>query len=100
MNGGTCYTISSTQYYCNCASSYSGSNCATILNSCSSMVCLNNGYCTLNQNGVPLCICQNGYTGTNIYLYAKVYINSSINLIDFNQCTSFKTFDWTISSFN
>jgi Notch-like protein len=51
-------------YTCSCAPGWTGTNCATSLNSQTcTMSCMNSGTCTI-INGAQQCICPNGYGGT------------------------------------
>ena len=70
LNGGVCSSLNdeNTQYTCSCLNTgYSGTNCQTLIssnNGCNSLICQNGGSCQLiNQQAI--CVCPNGFGGTN-----------------------------------
>lgn len=56
----TCITELET-IFCICADGYKGLDCQQ----CHDLECRNNGICRKLKNGISICECKNGYTGTN-----------------------------------
>lgn len=65
-NGASCTDTLATSsgYSCACATGYSGVNCTTIVDLCSSNPCTNGGTCSQPAPGQFSCSCPAGYTGT------------------------------------
>jgi hypothetical protein len=99
LNGGTCLTNSMTNLtMCQCAPSYTGSNCQQLFNPCfntnNNPICLNSGLCTINYLNPPFytCSCKNGYSGNqcqNKVTNPKFTVTtiSILNCIDQNPTT-------------
>lgn len=65
LNGAECVPLYSNHpsYTCKCLPGCSGYNCEHCNSGCNNYPCLNGGYCTLNPNGLPYCICQSSFIG-------------------------------------
>ncbi|CAH1795815.1 unnamed protein product [Owenia fusiformis] len=77
-NSGTCLDLM-VGFNCLCTDGYTGTNCETDINECSSSPCLHGSTCTDQVNGSPclhgstctdkingyICTCVDGYTGTH-----------------------------------
>nr|XP_006817917.1 PREDICTED: delta-like protein C-like [Saccoglossus kowalevskii] len=65
MNGGTCGTTG-TVYTCSCPTGWGGTNCNIyVASGCVSNTCLNAGVCYVQENGEHVCVCQDGFKGSN-----------------------------------
>src|SRR5437868_144451 len=60
-SGGTC-TDFLNSYRCDCVSGFSGSNCQTNINECTSQPCANGGTC-IDQTNSFTCTCIPGFSG-------------------------------------
>ncbi|KAJ7323451.1 hypothetical protein OS493_031651 [Desmophyllum pertusum] len=63
-NGATCVNLQGS-YRCNCKSGYSGNNCQTDINECTSQSPCKNGATCVNKQGGYQCNCKSGYSGNN-----------------------------------
>ncbi len=64
MNDGYCETVNTT-YFCRCDFGYTGVNCETEYDICSSLPCKNGGICSSSGSTGYSCSCNAGYTGVN-----------------------------------
>ncbi|XP_009578552.1 PREDICTED: protocadherin Fat 3-like [Fulmarus glacialis] len=62
QNGGTCTTVPSGGYQCNCLSQFTGRNCESEITACFPNPCRNGGSCDPIGNAF-ICNCKNGLTG-------------------------------------
>ena len=60
---GTCVIVNGTGYQCSCPAGWTGVNCATQVNPCAVLPCLNNGQC-ITLGTLFVCVCVGGYNGT------------------------------------
>ena len=86
-NNGYCQRFGSNGYICLCHNDFTGYNCSISKNQtnydCLQGLCKNEGTCTFS-NDVPICTCQNGYSGKLCEFSSK--INET------NQCIDKETF--------
>uniref|UniRef100_A0A672TWJ1 Protocadherin Fat 3 n=1 Tax=Strigops habroptila TaxID=2489341 RepID=A0A672TWJ1_STRHB len=62
QNGGTCTSVPSGGYQCNCLSQFTGRNCESEITACFPNPCQNGGSCDPIGNAF-ICNCKNGLTG-------------------------------------
>uniref|UniRef100_A0A8C8BG27 Protocadherin Fat 3 n=1 Tax=Otus sunia TaxID=257818 RepID=A0A8C8BG27_9STRI len=62
QNGGTCTSVPSGGYQCNCLSQFTGRNCESEITACFPNPCRNGGSCDPIGNAF-ICNCKNGLTG-------------------------------------
>lgn len=77
QNGGSCYWINSTNYRCYCPSGFTGQDCLTKINLCSSQPCYNNGTCISELNEFT-CLCPTNTKG--------IYCQELIDPCESNPC--------------
>ncbi|XP_031624566.1 cubilin homolog [Contarinia nasturtii] len=71
QNGGTCISVGSFGYRCQCPPHTNGPRCARSVNACSPNPCQNGGTCTLNSRFLYRCTCPPSRTGRNCQMEVR-----------------------------
>uniref|UniRef100_A0A672TWI0 Protocadherin Fat 3 n=1 Tax=Strigops habroptila TaxID=2489341 RepID=A0A672TWI0_STRHB len=89
QNGGTCTSVPSGGYQCNCLSQFTGRNCESEITACFPNPCQNGGSCDPIGNAF-ICNCKNGLTGLSCFLDVLLIPNSHFLLLrceeDIDEC--------------